>query len=308
MKPILSSLAALLLVLWTAGCSHAGTRPQSQQRDTVVQFRMPDIPAAITNPGDRADYLTYHYWDHFNFADTTLIGRADITEQAFADFLSVLPYAQEQQRAVDRLFERAADNPGMLYHFISLAELYLYEPNSPMRNDELFLLVLQALTNSDRLDETDKLRPRALLELVQRNRPGTVAADFVYTLRDGRQGRLSDLKSPCTLIFFNDPECSDCKRVKRYLQGSPVVRRAIAEGRLTLLAVSVEGATPAWREAVVPSDWIWSCDEAQQISEEQRYDLKAIPTLYLLDAGKRVLLKDATVEAVEQRLQEAAAE
>ena len=303
MKPILSALLAALSVLWTAGCSHAGTRAP-QQRDTAVVFRMPEIPAAMTDPNDRADYLTYHYWDRFDFADTTLIRRADVTEQAFVDFISVLPYAPAAQRAVDRLFEQAAAEPEMLYHFISLADLYLYDPNSPMRNEELYLLVLRALTESERLDETDKIRPRALLELVQRNRPGDVAADFVYTLRDGRQGRLSALKSPCTLLFFNDPDCSDCQRVKRYLQGSPVVRRAQADGQLLLLALSVEGTTPSWREATIPADWIWACDAEQLITEEQRYDLKAIPTLYLLDAEKRVILKDATVEAVEQWLQE----
>lgn len=304
MKPILS-LLTLLPILWTASCSQAGTRNhQKQAADTAVVFRMPDIPAAMTDPTDRADYLTYHYWDHFDFADTTLIPRADVTEQAFVNFISVLPYAREQRRAVDRLFERAAAEPEMLYHFISLADLYLYEPNSPMRNEELYLLVLQSLTESPQLDETDKIRPRALLELVQRNRPGDVAADFAYTLRDGRRARLSSLKGKRTLIFFNDPECSDCKRVKRYLQGSPIVRRAQAEGRLTLLALSVEGATDAWREAVVPSDWIWACDAEKVLTDEQRYDLKAIPTLYLLDAEQRVILKDVTIEAVEAWLQE----
>jgi len=32
------------------------------------------------------------------------------------------------------------------------------------------------------------------------------------------------------------------------------------------------------------------------------YDLKAMPTLYLLDAEKRVILKDALFEQVEERL------
>ena len=35
---------------------------------------------------------------------------------------------------------------------------------------------------------------------------------------------------------------------------------------------------------------------------EQVYDLKAMPTLYLLDAEKRVILKDASFEQVEERL------
>jgi hypothetical protein len=36
--------------------------------------------------------------------------------------------------------------------------------------------------------------------------------------------------------------------------------------------------------------------------DRELYDLKAMPTLYLLDKDKKVLLKDAPVEQVEQYL------
>ena len=40
------------------------------------------------------------------------------------------------------------------------------------------------------------------------------------------------------------------------------------------------------------------------IKEKNLYDLKAIPTLYLLDKNKKVLLKDAVVGQIEQYLQQ----
>ena len=39
-----------------------------------------------------------------------------------------------------------------------------------------------------------------------------------------------------------------------------------------------------------------------QSKEKQLYDLKAIPTLYLLNKEKTVLLKDATTQAIEEYL------
>jgi len=39
------------------------------------------------------------------------------------------------------------------------------------------------------------------------------------------------------------------------------------------------------------------------IDQKNLYDLKAIPTLYLLDKDKTVLLKDATAEEIEEYLQ-----
>jgi hypothetical protein len=50
----------------------------------------------------------------------------------------------------------------------------------------------------------------------------------------------------------------------------------------------------AWREYLqkMPQGWIVSYDAPQAIKNRELYDLKAIPTIYLLDAAKRVMLKD----------------
>ncbi|MDE7123083.1 MAG: hypothetical protein K2N93_01905, partial [Alistipes sp.] len=92
---------------------------------------------------------------------------------------------------------------------------------------------------------------------------------------------------------------------KAFLASSPVVRRWIAQGRLALLSVCVEGDTSAWRGASVPEGWIDGCDAEGTLSEGTAYYLRSLPTLLLLDAARRVLLKDATVEAVERALSEA---
>ena len=47
-----------------------------------------------------------------------------------------------------------------------------------------------------------------------------------------------------------------------------------------------------------PSWWISAYDKGPKILNGDIYDLKAIPTLYLLDGAKTVMLKDAPVEEV----------
>lgn len=276
-------------------CSHA------QQQKTKA-FRLPDVPVTLTAPEDRATYLSLHYWDHFDFADTSLISRPEITEQAFVDFLSILPYTNQAPAAVDTLFRRTATGQEMLYHFIGLSDKYLYEPNSPMHNEELHILVLRALLDNPRLSDTDKARPRYLLEMAMKNRPGDVAADFTVICRDGRRRQLSGIKADYVLVYFNDPDCEDCRRVKELLSSSPVVNGLLESGRLKLLSVCVEGKTPAWEKADFPKSWIDGYDDGQRLTREQVYDLKAMPTLYLLDAEKRVILKEASFKQVEERL------
>ena len=92
-------------------------------------------------------------------------------------------------------FNRAEKNRKMLHFFEELADKYLYDPNSPMRNEEFYIPVLEALIASPALDETAKIRPQARLELAQKNRLGTKALNFTYTLDSGAKGTL--LSVPC---------------------------------------------------------------------------------------------------------------
>ena len=295
MKMLNHTFFACLLGMSLVSCSHA-------QQQKTKEFRLPDVPVTLTAPEDRAAYLSLHYWDHFDFADTSLISRPEITEQAFVDFLGILPYTDRAQAAIDTLFRRAATGQEMLYHFIGLSDKYLYEPNSPMHDEELHILFLRALVNHPGLEETDRIRPRHLLEMALKNRSGDVAADFTVVCRDGSSRRLSDIKAGYVLVYFNDPDCEDCRRVKELLSQSPVVNGLLESGRLKLLSVCVEGKTPAWEKAEFPAGWIDGYDDGQRLTREQVYDLKAMPTLYLLDAEKRVILKDASFEQVEERL------
>lgn len=41
-------------------------------------------------------------------------------------------------------FNRAEKNRKMLHFFEELADKYLYDPNSPMRNEEFYIPVLEA--------------------------------------------------------------------------------------------------------------------------------------------------------------------
>jgi len=266
------------------------------------EFRLPDVPATLREPADRADYLAVHYWDHFDFADTVLIGRPEISEQAFVDFLSVLPYTRNAAAAVDTLYTRASAENTALYYFIKLGDKYLYEPNSPMHDEELYILVLQSLIDNPRIAAIDKLRPRKLLELALKNRPGGPAADFEFLGRDGVKRRMSSLTAEYTLLYFYDPTCDECGRVKKRLASTPIVGDMLQSGRLDVLSVSVAGDDEVWRRLDVPKGWTDGRDPGERLVRNAVYDLKAMPTLYLLDPEKRVLLKDASAEQVEEYL------
>lgn len=295
--------ALLLLVAGSllSGCSgHKSDSVPAFQGEEG--FRLPDVPAELKEPADRADYLVLHWWDHFDFGDTALVFRPEVTEQAFADFVNVLPHARESFSAVDTLFRRASADSLVLRHFMYLSDKYLYEPNSPLCNEELYIVFLRVMLASESVPEEERGRLRFRLSMACKNRPGDVV------LRDGRRRWLHDVHADYILLFFNDPECDDCSRVKSFLSSSPVLSSLLrADGSgvpsLVVFAVCVEGDEEAWRSADYPSDWLNGFDEGQRLTRDAVYDLKAMPTLYLLDSEHRVVLKDASAEEVECLIQ-----
>ena len=240
--------------------------------------------------------------DGFDFADTTLISKPRITEQAFVDFLSLLPYAADASVPLDTMFRRASADPAMFFHFVSLGEKYLAGRWSPMRDEDLYIDMLRVLGSGTSFPAGESGRARFRLEMALKNRPGEPATDFGYVLRDGRCGSLYGTDAEYLIVFFNDPGCAECREVRSGLENSSDLARLLGEGRVRILSLCVSGNATNLRAAIVGEEgsdgWIDAFDEAQTVYAERLYDLQSLPVLYLLDSDKRVLLKDATVEQI----------
>lgn len=280
-RETLYTIALTTLLLAFAGCRSSTSEAKRRQTATVVSGQ------------DRA---ILHYWDRFNFADKSLINTPETAEQMFADFLIALSREDNDKRtaAVDTLMSRSMrGSKPMFSYFAELAEKYLYDPNSPYRNEEMYIAFLTYIVNAEDAEPMLKVRPEHQLMMAKKNRQNAIATDFVYTLRDGRQSRLSSIESQYTLLFFNDPDCSDCKRVKEILTTNSLFSQ---NEKLKILSVYPDEDLSVWSKAIYPAHWIDA--RCREIRTKEIYDLKALPTLYLLDRDKRVILKDAPAELI----------
>jgi hypothetical protein len=114
-----------------------------------------DMPSFIMDEQARIEYIADHYWDDFNFNDTTLIHNVDYTEQGYVDFIAFIRYMPMPvaQQAMSAMMTKAAANKTTFDYFAKISELYLYEPQSPYKNDELYIPVLRHIVSSNLLDE-----------------------------------------------------------------------------------------------------------------------------------------------------------
>ena len=182
---------------------------------------------------------------------------------------------------------------------------YLYNPNSPFYNENLYGLYLEALLGM--LPQTDAMRSsyQFKLKLVKRNNPGNQATDFTYYLPDGTRRTLATtpVKNNRMILMFYDPECESCHKVLLQMAADTSLAEAVRSGRLSVLAIYTEGNDEAWRKALadIPEGWTVGTDH-EAIKTGALYDLKAMPSLYLLDGNKQVILKDAPYEQIHRTL------
>lgn len=281
----------------------AASGPVSSDTVPYLELPMPEVPASLRTPSERAAFVLAHFWDGLDFADTVRSRRPDFMEQYFVDFLSVMPYAEPSaaQAGVKALMRRAERDTAAYRLVAGLAEKYLYEPNSPMRQEDYLIWFLEEITRTPVLDALEKRRPALLLSAARKNRPGRPAADFTYLTRGGQTRTLYGTPSAERLLLvFYDPLCEHCAEILGELQRNAAVTAALRNGTLSVLAVYADADRAAWDSTAphLPAQWQVGFDFRGDIQRHGLYGLPAMPVFYLLDARKTVLLKDASLPEI----------
>lgn len=306
MKQIKIHIIALLVII-AAGCSQT----KKTEKFVPVTFPMVSVPGMITDQNEIVEYLALHYWDGITDpqrsypSDSLIVSgvrRSDV-EQKFADWTSILSMVSPQmvEKSMARLYDRALacerkdTSSAVFEEFQHLTYKYLYDPNSPMRNEDIYCHFVKRLSTYEGLTQEMKQKYAYDARMCSLNKVGTVAADFRFTDRNGKTRTLHSIKAPVTLLFFSNPGCEMCLDIINTLSASSLISEKISTGELAVINVYIDEDLESWLSymPIYPENWYNGFDPDLVIRTDNLYNVRAIPSLYLLDADKKVLLKDA---------------
>lgn len=295
-----------VLVVLSTGCGNKKAEPFS-----ALPF--PDVypPEMLQDPQDMAEYMAEHWWDRLTDVNKTYpsdsvlvngVNKGEV-EQKFADWANVLNMLRWPvvQKSVNHLFDRVVacekkDTSSNVFEtFNDLVIKYLYDPNSPLRNEDHYAIYAERLATCDLVEDVMQKKYSREVRLAALNRVGTKASDFRFMDKEGRIHTLHGIQSELTLLFFSNPGCTACKDIIDVLNNDPVISGLISSKTLTVLNIYIDENIEEWRSymPIYPESWYNGFDPDMVIRGETVYNVRAIPSLYLLDKDKNVIMKDA---------------
>ncbi|MBR4882281.1 MAG: DUF5106 domain-containing protein [Bacteroidales bacterium] len=320
----------------SAGGNATNNKSQKQLKGKALEFPYVELPPYIREQGEAARYIVRNFWKPYFKSlekDTSILCLDSAKfESAFANYANALIALERSRRGKDKeagdktyailsgsqkmVFAKAdslyqAGHKSILMRLIELSEKYFYNPNSPYLNEEVYIPALEAVLGLESLDQTAKLTYKWQLDIASLNRIGTKANDFEFTSLNTssnggqlRKGSLHKIKAEYLLLYFNNPDCNSCKGQMEILLSSPQIVQMIELGQMKVLSMYIDEDVELWKKHRVDApqnpNWIYARDHKLILRDNELYGIRAIPSMYLLNGNKEVILKDAVAEMIVQ--------
>lgn len=294
-------LFVIYLIVTLTACTDNGDT-NSNNTPAYKPFSLPIVPNMIHGEEERIAYLCEHFWDNLNTNDTILLRNSEKFEEYFTLYLTFIKRepADISTKNILSFLNKTGKNNEWRELIMQMATKYLYHIESPLLNEELYIPFAQYALSIPNLSIKDSILYTHRLEVALKNRPGSIANDFPFVTSKGKHTTLHNSTDKCTLLFFNDPECENCKEAKSQLTGNDIIRHMTENGTLQPIMIYTEGDSEVWKQHKhdCPKGWISGFDAEENIRMRRIYELRAMPCIYLIDKDKKVILKDVNINTL----------
>lgn len=290
MKKFVAIICSLLLAI----------NASAQEADKELLVTMPVVPSSLTSLQSRSSYIIDKYWDTFNPKSSfSSLSRLDHT---LDQFFSIAPYANADtvhasiHKLVEKVGKAKADN---LVVLARIAESKVASDTSEYISEEIYFPFVEAVATNKKVKTAEKARYVAHYNQLNNSMVGKQIADFEFTRPDGSKGQMSDVKSDHVILFFYEPDCSDCRMAKARLAADIAIPTYVNAGILTVMAIYPGEADDAFVEGAkdLPENWV----VAAYPDADKYFTMRAKPQFYYLNNTngiRTVSAKDMPVDNI----------
>ncbi|MEG2336270.1 MAG: DUF5106 domain-containing protein [Bacteroidales bacterium] len=302
LKKQISIFILLLCVLSISTLSNAQGRI-NPALTKIVNLQVP--PLISQERSTSASYVVMHFFDPFPFTDRNLL-QTSLVEQAIAIYVSALSEVSEKkgQESLQSVLKKASADSVMLHKFIYSLE-QIFKSNNEIEFGNAYMeTVLDFGIHAPHFSGIEKKRMGETLAKVQKNKVGSLAPNLEFVNIKGENLNLYTLESPYILLIFTNPGCSACGDLRSALQANTKLQEMVSTQQLCIVNVYLGEDLTQWQNYAkeYPLQWLYLRDKNQAVYTKDIYYVPAIPSAYLLDKDKKIILKDAAYPLIEQTL------
>ena len=270
-------------------------------------YQSPFVPAGL-NKEDRMTLLKQHYFDHVNFADTSLLRSMVFVNKAIS-YLSLysnnrLPQKQleaEFIKAVTVMLGAASVNPVIYKFWLD----YVVGGFDKYHFDEVITYIADNFQDpSSCEDQERKSALQKKLDTFKKIAIGKTAPDMEVPDQKGKPVRLSSINSEYTLVVFWASTCPHCVAMTPRLKELYDIQKP---KRFEVMSVSIDTSRASWTNFIKEQklNWINVSDlKGFNGKPADDFNIYATPTMFLLDREKKILSKPISLMEMEQALRD----
>ena len=286
MKSILRYLLVAAAFAFAAPCNAAAT-------DEPL-FDYPTPPDTMVALQPRCDYIINRFWDRCNFG--TAFRNPQKLHRAMGDWFYIMQHASADtvHAAIDRLLTRFAKKGPETLALASMAEEWLYSDTAEIRSEEVYRPFAAAAASHRKINNADKARFQAQLQIIDNSALGANVPDLEFVRPDGTVGHMSEITGRSVLLFFHNPDCSDCNMARVRLGADFNANELIRRGELAIVCIYPGDADDEWKAEAqrYPANWtVGAMPDA-----DLWFDLRTTPAFFFLNSRHKVLAKDIDLD------------
>jgi thiol-disulfide isomerase/thioredoxin len=257
---------------------------------------------------DKREYSFYnqtkHFFDNIDFSDKRILDTPILKQKMGFYFRQMVsPLVDSTKVRVNEVIGKTKAN-NEVYNW-AVRYLYQFYRESPvLGNNEVYNFIGEKyiLNEPQRWNDTtfvEKVRGR--VAKAKLNPVGTLATSLKLQTPEGRLTDLYSIEASKTILLFFNPGCEACHEVTERLFA--IYQQYKGKG-IQVFAIYTDRNKEEWQNYISTKglDWINVYDPTGTEGIEHKYDIFAIPMIYILDKDKKVIAKDVPIEKIESYL------
>lgn len=266
---------------------------------------LPDPPQEVVS--DRRAFQRYyieHFFDNFAWNDPRIFN-TPVVEQKLKEYCNLIYQLDnpDYDTLVVAALNKAKINQTSYEYLFDALQYVLGRIVSPYKVEHTYIAMLKDALTYPKLSEDRKRHHTRELGFINKNLAGDTIPNFVMVLANGDTTTIYDIQSEYTILYLQHPTCPTCHNVRNMMKNFEKLNRAIESGRLKVVMVYFEDDPKVWSNYINSSEANpkylqgWNFDQA--IDDNNLFDTRTIPYMFLLDKDKKVIKKDLLYNEIE---------